>query len=46
MQQQILELLQSVSLIQASIICQWWIDFKLEPIFATAPAAFKNEARF
>ncbi len=23
-----------------------WLDFKLEAIFATAPAASKNEARF
>jgi hypothetical protein len=27
-------------------ICQWWFDFKLEPIFDTAPAASKNEACF
>ncbi len=26
--------------------CQWWFDFKLEPIFDTAPSASKNKARF
>jgi hypothetical protein len=24
----------------------WWLDFKLEQIFATAPAGTKNEAQF
>jgi hypothetical protein len=24
---------------------QWWFDFKLEPVFDTAPATSKNEAR-
>ncbi len=24
---------------------KWWFDFKLEPIFTTASAASKNEAR-
>ncbi len=27
-------------------VFQWWFDFKLEPIFDTAPAASKNKARF
>ncbi len=27
-------------------ICLWWFNFKLIPIFATAPAATKNEAHF
>ncbi len=27
-------------------ICQWWFDFKLEPIFDTAPAASTNKACF
>jgi hypothetical protein len=31
---------------QAKSTCQWWFDFKLEPIFDTAAAASKNEARF
>ncbi len=30
----------------AKQICQCWLDFKLEPIFDTAPAASKNKARF
>jgi hypothetical protein len=30
----------------ANLICQRWFNFKLEPIFDTAPAASKNEARF
>ncbi len=25
---------------------KWWFDFKLEPIFDTAPTASKNKARF
>ncbi len=25
---------------------QWWFNFKLEPIFTSAPAASKNEAHF
>ncbi len=29
----------------ASKISQWWFGFRLEPIFNTAPAAFKNAAR-
>ncbi len=35
-----------VSGIKASQICQWWFDFKLEPIFDTGPAASKSEACF
>jgi len=38
--------LQSVSQIWASQICLWWFDFKLQPIYATAPAALKNAAQF
>ncbi len=30
--------------IYESWICLWWFDFKLEPIFDTAPATSKNEA--
>jgi hypothetical protein len=37
-------LLQCVSLIQASLICLWWFDFKREPILATAPDASQNGA--
>jgi len=38
--------IQSVSGIWASSTCWWWIDFRLKPIYTTAPAASKNNARF
>ncbi len=34
-------LLQCVSLIWASLICLWWSDLKLEPIFTTAQRSLK-----
>ncbi len=37
-------IIQCVSGIQLSLICLWWFDFMLKPIFDTAPAASKNEA--
>ena len=27
-------------------ICLWWFNFRLKPIYTTAPAAFKNDAQF
>jgi len=30
----------------ASKISQWWFGFRRKPIFNTAPAASKNNARF
>ncbi len=38
-------MLQCVSGIQQSKICQLWIDFKLELAFDTVPATLKNDAR-
>jgi hypothetical protein len=32
-------------MIWASLICWWWINFMLEPIYKTAPAAYKNDAQ-
>ncbi len=45
------ELILAAQLVAARTVCfidlgklvdQQWIDFKLEPIFATSPVAFKN----
>jgi len=30
--------------IKDHVICLWWFDFRLEPIFTIAPAASKNNA--
>jgi hypothetical protein len=37
---------QCVAPILASQICLWLFDFKLKPIFATAPKDLKKGARF
>jgi len=37
---------QRASRIWASYISRWWFDFRLVPIFNTALAASKNDARF
>jgi len=38
--------IQSVSRIWASLISRWWFEFRLKPIFNTAPAASKNNVQF
>jgi len=32
--------------IWASLISQWWFNFRLKPIYDTAPTASKNTAQF